>query len=128
MRQVVVLEPAGSVLVIRQHSLAGCGGPGTAGCNALEAGANTTAAPGADHNQNRIVVVRSPAVPVRNNCPTTAAARLASVTLRRAVELCIAHSLVSAGDVDVRRQAGSVRMHIGLDARVRRTGGVCVGW
>ena len=69
----VVLEPAGSVLVIRQHSLGG-GGPGCGAGrslhhqqhqpprNALEAAVvgNTP-----DHNQNRIVVVRSSAVPVR---------------------------------------------------------------
>lgn len=83
MRQVVVLEPAGSVLVIRQTSLGGGngsgvgnGGTGLANTNnsigvgsnhhnAHEAhaaltnnGVSTALAP-SDHNQNRIVVVRS---------------------------------------------------------------------
>lgn len=69
MRQVVVLEPAGSVLVIRQHSLGSASSCATSqstttSSNALEATAANTPA---DHNQNRIVVVRSSALqpPVR---------------------------------------------------------------
>ncbi|XP_031783340.1 calmodulin-binding transcription activator 2 isoform X2 [Nasonia vitripennis] len=68
MRQVVVLEPAGSVLVIRQHSLGSATTTNgscatnqstTASSNALEVTAANTPA---DHNQNRIVVVRSSAL------------------------------------------------------------------
>lgn len=66
MRQVVVLEPAGSVLVIRQTSLAGgnanSGNPG-GNPNDNHPLANHHAAvstiASSDHNQNRIVVVRS---------------------------------------------------------------------
>lgn len=61
MRQVVVLEPAGSVLVIRQSSLGNVGGNST-GTNDTHALVNHAAVPtiaSNDHNQNRIVVVRS---------------------------------------------------------------------
>ncbi|RLU27348.1 hypothetical protein DMN91_001149 [Ooceraea biroi] len=66
MRQVVVLEPAGSVLVIRQTSLAGGGVGGNVNSNPTgtndthlvnHAAVSTIASN--DHNQNRIVVVRS---------------------------------------------------------------------
>lgn len=70
MRQVVVLEPAGSVLVIRQTSLGGSGVPTTGNVNSTNSAAtNDTHAlvnhaavstiASNDHNQNRIVVVRS---------------------------------------------------------------------
>ncbi|KMQ94031.1 calmodulin-binding transcription activator [Lasius niger] len=64
MRQVVVLEPAGSVLVIRQTSLGsgsgnvGVNSTGTNDTHALVNHAVPTIASN-DHNQNRIVVVRS---------------------------------------------------------------------
>lgn len=65
MRQVVVLEPAGSVLVIRQTSLGNNGGnvgTNSTGTNDTHALVNHAAVPtiaSNDHNQNRIVVVRS---------------------------------------------------------------------
>jgi hypothetical protein len=65
MRQVVVLEPAGSVLVIRQTSLgSGVSGnvnsnPGTNDTHALVNHAAVSTIASNDHNQNRIVVVRS---------------------------------------------------------------------
>lgn len=65
MRQVVVLEPAGSVLVIRQTSLGNGGGnvgTNSTGTNDTHALVNHAAVPtiaSNDHNQNRIVVVRS---------------------------------------------------------------------
>ncbi|XP_070153866.1 calmodulin-binding transcription activator 2 isoform X3 [Polyergus mexicanus] len=65
MRQVVVLEPAGSVLVIRQTSLGNNGGnvgTNSTGINDTHALVNHAAVPtiaSNDHNQNRIVVVRS---------------------------------------------------------------------
>lgn len=69
MRQVVVLEPAGSVLVIRQTSLGGGGVATTGNVNSSPTGTNDTHAlvnhaavstiASNDHNQNRIVVVRS---------------------------------------------------------------------
>lgn len=68
MRQVVVLEPAGSVLVIRQTSLGGGGVATTGNVNSSSTGTNDTHAlvnhavstiASNDHNQNRIVVVRS---------------------------------------------------------------------
>lgn len=65
MRQVVVLEPAGSVLVIRQTSLgSGSGnvGSNSTGTNDTHTLVNHAAVPtiaSNDHNQNRIVVVRS---------------------------------------------------------------------
>jgi len=61
MRQVVVLEPAGSVLVIRQTSLSSGGNvnsnPSTNDALVNHAAVSTIASN--DHNQNRIVVVRS---------------------------------------------------------------------
>jgi len=69
MRQVVVLEPAGSVLVIRQTSLGGGGVAATGNVNSNPTGTGDThalvnhaavsAIASNDHNQNRIVVVRS---------------------------------------------------------------------
>jgi len=64
MRQVVVLEPAGSVLVIRQTSLSGTGNvnsspTGTSDTHALVNHAAVSTIASNDHNQNRIVVVRS---------------------------------------------------------------------
>ncbi|KYN04132.1 hypothetical protein ALC62_04897 [Cyphomyrmex costatus] len=64
MRQVVVLEPAGSVLVIRQTSLGGSGNvnsspTGTNDTHALVNHAAVSTIASNDHNQNRIVVVRS---------------------------------------------------------------------
>lgn len=69
MRQVVVLEPAGSVLVIRQTSLSGGGVATTGNVNSSPTSTNDTHAlvnhaavstiVSNDHNQNRIVVVRS---------------------------------------------------------------------
>ncbi|KZC10428.1 hypothetical protein WN55_01857, partial [Dufourea novaeangliae] len=79
MRQVVVLEPAGSVLVIRQTSLGGnvttSNTNSNAGSNnghethglANHAAVSTIASN--DHNQNRIVVVRSSS----STCMTTTA-------------------------------------------------------
>ena len=89
MRQVVVLEPAGSVLVIRQHALAGAaaGCAGAAASNALEAAA--------DHNQNRIVVVRSSAVPVRLHPPRAVLAGRARLVRRS----CILDSAVLGSSV-----------------------------
>ncbi|XP_054009181.1 uncharacterized protein LOC128892672 isoform X2 [Hylaeus anthracinus] len=79
MRQVVVLEPAGSVLVIRQTSL---GGNVTTGNTNSNAGSNNvhethglanhaavSTIASNDHNQNRIVVVRSSS----STCMTTTA-------------------------------------------------------
>ncbi|KAI4472381.1 hypothetical protein M0802_016881 [Mischocyttarus mexicanus] len=74
MRQVVVLEPAGSVLVIRQTSLSSGGGvTGTnnsnlSGNNNLHDGHTLSVSSNGsnDHNQNRIVVVRS-----SSTCMTT---------------------------------------------------------
>ncbi|KAL2722757.1 calmodulin-binding transcription activator 2-like isoform X1 [Vespula squamosa] len=69
MRQVVVLEPAGSVLVIRQTSLSGGGGGGGGGGNntnnngheghTLANHVAVSSNASKDHNKNRIVVVRS---------------------------------------------------------------------
>lgn len=82
MRQVVVLEPAGSVLVIRQTSLgsnvATSNTNSNAGSNnahethglANHAAVSTIASN--DHNQNRIVVVRSSS----STCMTTTVSRL----------------------------------------------------
>ena len=84
MRQVVVLEPAGSVLVIRQTSLGGnvttSNTNSNAGSNnahethglANHAAVSTIASN--DHNQNRIVVVRSSS----STCMTTTADNHAS--------------------------------------------------
>ncbi|KAI4485372.1 hypothetical protein M0804_006877 [Polistes exclamans] len=81
MRQVVVLEPAGSVLVIRQTSLSNSGGGGgVTGASNVNLSANNNGHDGHtlanhvsvssnacnDHNQNRIVVVRS-----SSTCMTT---------------------------------------------------------
>lgn len=82
MRQVVVLEPAGSVLVIRQTSL---GSNVTTGNTNSNAGSNNvhethglanhaavSTIASNDHNQNRIVVVRSSS----STCMTTTVSRL----------------------------------------------------
>ncbi|XP_066588029.1 calmodulin-binding transcription activator 2 isoform X2 [Prorops nasuta] len=73
MRQVVVLEPAGSVLVIRQTSIGG------SNSNIVSNGVHETLANHAvssiatsDHNQNRIVVVRSSSTST-SPCITTSA-------------------------------------------------------
>ena len=105
MRQVVVLEPAGNVLLIRQTSLGG--GNGTNGgvsvgsvtgitttnnsvgsglnhhnvhethASALTNNAVTTALASSDHNQNRIVVVRSSS----SSCMTSSVSTYVAVTL-----------------------------------------------
>nr|XP_031827709.1 circumsporozoite protein-like [Nomia melanderi] len=79
MRQVVVLEPAGSVLVIRQTSLGGGVTTGNTNSNAGSNNGHETHGLGNhaavstiasnDHNQNRIVVVRSSS----STCMTTTA-------------------------------------------------------
>ncbi|KOC66546.1 hypothetical protein WH47_08939 [Habropoda laboriosa] len=79
MRQVVVLEPAGSVLVIRQTSLGGNVATGNTNSNAGSNNAHEThglanhaavsTIASNDHNQNRIVVVRSSS----STCMTTTA-------------------------------------------------------
>lgn len=82
MRQVVVLEPAGSVLVIRQTSLGSNVATGNANSNAGSNNAHEThglanhaavsTIASNDHNQNRIVVVRSSS----STCMTTTVSRL----------------------------------------------------
>ncbi|KAK1122344.1 hypothetical protein K0M31_009566 [Melipona bicolor] len=79
MRQVVVLEPAGSVLVIRQTSLGSNVATGNTNSNAGSNNAHEThglanhaavsTIASNDHNQNRIVVVRSSS----STCMTTTA-------------------------------------------------------
>ncbi|TGZ46222.1 Uncharacterized protein DBV15_09655 [Temnothorax longispinosus] len=86
MRQVVVLEPAGSVLVIRQTSLSGGGVATTGNVNSSPTGTNDTHAlvnhaavstiASNDHNQNRIVVVRSSTT--SSTCMTSSADNHAS--------------------------------------------------
>ena len=60
MRQVVVLEPAGSVLVIRSAASGATAVPCSNALEVVNAATNVVA----DHNHNRIVVVRSSSLPL----------------------------------------------------------------
>ncbi|KAL6423631.1 hypothetical protein ACFW04_010272 [Cataglyphis niger] len=118
MRQVVVLEPAGSVLVIRQTSLGNNGGnvgTNSTGTNDTHALVNHAAVPtiaSNDHNQNRIVVVRSS---TSSTCMTNSEIAAILISFQR-------HTEWQSREVKVRPRSGSMLLYSRKKVRYRRDG------